>query len=59
VIIPLFNQYEIQGQKKFDFYDFKKVADMISNKEHLTEKGYNEIMQIKKGMNLNREYETS
>jgi hypothetical protein len=25
VIIPLFNQYEIQGQKNFDFYDFKKV----------------------------------
>jgi hypothetical protein len=31
---------------------------MISNKEHLTEKGYNEIMQIQKGIHLKREYET-
>ena len=54
VIIPFFNKYEIQGQKRLDFNDFKKVARMLTNKEHLHEEGYNRILQIKKGMNLNR-----
>jgi hypothetical protein len=35
-IIPFFNKYPILGIKSLDFADFKKVADLIKNKEHLT-----------------------
>lgn len=39
-IIPFFNQYPILGVKRLDFLDFKKVAELIKNKEHLTESGF-------------------
>lgn len=55
VIIPFFDKYELQGQKKLDYKDFKKVADMMIRKEHLNEEGYNRILQIKEGMNLKRD----
>ena len=54
IIIPFFDKYELQGQKKLDFNDFKKVADMMTRKEHLNMEGYNRIIQIKQGMNLKR-----
>lgn len=53
-IIPSFDKYEIKGKKSLDFYDIKKVAILIRNKEHLTEQGYNKIEIIKQGMNSNR-----
>ena len=37
-----------------DFADFKKVAEIIKNKDHLTDKGFNEIKKIVDGMNLDR-----
>ncbi len=54
IIIPFFEKYPIQGMKRLDFVDFKIVADMVNNKEHLTSKGFDKILQIKEGMNLNR-----
>lgn len=54
VIIPFFEQYKIEGQKRLDFDDFKLVAEKVKKGEHLTDKGYKEIIDIKKGMNLNR-----
>ena len=54
IIIPFFETYEIQGQKKLDFLDFKRVADMVAKKQHLSGQGYKEILQIKQKMNLNR-----
>ena len=30
---------------------------MVENKEHLTDEGYNQILLIKEGMNLNRLYD--
>jgi hypothetical protein len=56
IIIPFFDKYSIQGQKKLDFDDFKRVALMVENKEHLTDEGYNQILLMKEGMNLNRLY---
>lgn len=56
-IIPFFDKYEIHGLKKWDFYDFKKVAQIMVRKDHLNEQGYNQILQIKKGMNLKRKSE--
>jgi len=54
VIIPFFDKYSLQGQKKLDYNDFKKVSEIMLRKEHLNEEGYNEILRIKKGMNLRR-----
>ena len=38
-IIPFFDKYTIIGIKALDFSDFCKVAELIKNKAHLTEKG--------------------
>jgi hypothetical protein len=53
-IIPFFNQYPILGVKSLDFLDFKKVAEIMKNKEHLTESGFSEIKLIVEKMNLDR-----
>ena len=57
-IIPFFNKYPILGIKSLDFADFKKVAEIMYNKEHLTESGFNDILKIVKQMNLNRNNST-
>lgn len=54
-VIPFFNEYPIIGVKRLDFADFKKVAEMMKNKEHLTESGLKKILSIVEGMNLRRE----
>lgn len=54
VIIPFFDKYFLQGQKRLDYNDLKKVSNILLRKEHLNEEGYNEILRIKEGMNLKR-----
>jgi len=54
VIIPFFDKYSLQGQKRLDYNDFKKASVILLRKEHLNKEGYNEILRIKKGMNLKR-----
>lgn len=39
-VIPFFDKYPILGVKSLDFADFKKVAEMVNNKEHLTNSGF-------------------
>jgi LAGLIDADG endonuclease len=58
-IIPFFNEFSILGVKSLDFNDFKKVASLIDNKEHLTLKGLNQIVGIVKGMNLDRKLDNT
>jgi hypothetical protein len=58
-IIPFFDQYPILGIKSLDFSDFKKVAELMKNKEHLTESGFSEIIKIVQQMNLDRDNSTS
>jgi hypothetical protein len=53
-IIPLFDKYPIKGVKALDFEDFKRIANLMYNKEHLTEQGLSEIQSIKLNMNLLR-----
>jgi hypothetical protein len=53
-IIPLFDKYPIKGIKALDYSDFKKVANMMFTKEHLTEEGLSKIQSIKSDMNLSR-----
>ena len=41
--------------KSLDFIDFKKVCELLKSKDHLTSTSvFNQIIEIKKGMNLNR-----
>jgi len=54
IIIPFFDNYEIKGAKELDFIDFKKVAEIVKSKGHLTEEGFSEILAIKDNMNLKR-----
>jgi hypothetical protein len=37
-----------------DFIDFKKVAEILKSKDHLTEDGFRKILEIKDNMNLKR-----
>ena len=54
IIIPFFEEYSIQGLKRLDFIDFKTVADLMANKEHLTPSGLDKILKIKDRMNKER-----
>ena len=53
-LIPFLNKYPIQGVKLLDYLDFLKVIKLIKDKAHLTEKGLNEIIKIKAGVNRGR-----
>ena len=53
-IIPFFEKYPIEGEKKQDFVDFKQAAEMIKVKSHLTKGGLFKILQLKAGMNKSR-----
>ena len=55
-IIPLFDKYPIKGVKALDYSDFKKVANLMYNKEHLTRQGLSKIQSIKLNMNLFRKF---
>lgn len=56
VIIPFFEKYPIQGVKSLDFLEFKKVAILMMDKEHLSIEGFNKILEIKLNMNKYREW---
>lgn len=53
-IIPFFDKYPLQGVKALEFSDFKRVANLMQNKAHLTEEGLAQIRSIKSGMNFSR-----
>jgi len=55
-VIPFFTEYPVLGIKLLDFYDFKKVAKLVKNKEHLNIDGLNKIMKIVNNMNLKRKW---
>jgi len=62
IIIPHFDKYPLLHlrnekqmlitQKKADFNLFKKIIDLINNKEHLTLEGLHKILAIKGSLNL-------
>ena len=57
IMIPFFDRYPLQGVKKANYFDFRRVAFMMRDKAHLTEEGSQIIVQIKSGMNTKRVYE--
>jgi len=54
IIIPFFDKHPIEGQKSLDFADFKKIAEIVKTKRHLTPEGYNKVVTINSTMNLRR-----
>ena len=54
ILIPIFNIYNLQGIKKFNYNDFLTIVILLENKEHLTLNGIDKIKQIKSGMNSGR-----
>jgi len=53
-ILPFFLKYPILGVKSKDFSDWEKAIEIISSKAHTTKSGFEQIVQIKAGMNKNR-----
>jgi hypothetical protein len=53
-IIPFFNKYPVLGVKSKDFEDFKKVANLMEKRLHLTPEGLDQIKKMKLGMNRKR-----
>ena len=47
IIIPFFLKHPILGVKSLDFADFKKVVEIVQNKEHLTSSGFDCIQKNK------------
>ena len=53
-IVPLFQNYPIQGVKHKDYLDWCKAVELIKNKDHLTKEGLDTISKLKKKMNSGR-----
>ena len=53
-IIPFFNKHQIQGVKLMDYLDRCQVAELKKNKAHTTQKGLENINQIKARINKGR-----
>ncbi len=51
IIIPFFQKYELNTQKKFDFYKFQKIIGLMAEGRHLKETGVLEIIKIAEQMN--------
>lgn len=51
-IFYFFNKYTIVGVKSKYFEDWAKIAKMIERKVHLTNKGFDKIRLIRKGIRL-------
>lgn len=47
ILIPFFLNYPLYGTKAIDFCIFRKVAELIDQKAHLTAKGIEEIKRLK------------
>lgn len=54
IILPFFQEYNIRGVKSLDFLNWCEIAEMMKNKEHLTQEGLDKIKKIKENMNKSR-----
>lgn len=50
-VIPHFDKYELLTQKKFDYIKFKKIINLMNQKNHLSIDGLKEIIAIASKMN--------
>lgn len=54
IIVPFFNKYSLQGDKKANFLYFCEAVKLVEQKAHLTQEGLDKIIEIKLGMNRGR-----
>ena len=54
-IIPFFEKYPVIGVKLDNYKDFCKVAELVSDKKHLTVEGLEKIRLLKSNMNTLRD----
>lgn len=50
-IIPFFDKYPVIGSKYINYIYFKEAAYIIKNKEHLSQKGIDRIIELKSFIN--------
>lgn len=51
IVIPFFEQYQLQTQKRFDFIKFNKIIKLMNKNKHLTTEGLLQIIDIASQMN--------
>ena len=51
VILDHFDKYPLLTQKRADFILFKRIMELMKNKEHLTKEGLRKIMEIRASIN--------
>lgn len=54
-LISIFDNYTLNTSKYLDFLAFKKAFILYTNRENLTDKLIAQILELKNGMNYNRE----
>jgi hypothetical protein len=52
VIIPFFEKYPLISKKRADFELFKRIVELVNNKEHMTPTGLQEIINLKASLNI-------
>lgn len=52
VVIPHFDKYPLNSQKRADYLLFKEIVLLIKNKEHLTIEGIQKIVNLRASINL-------
>lgn len=50
-VIPFFEKFRLKSEKKDDFEIFKKIANLMRKRSHLTINGIIEILELRKPMN--------
>lgn len=50
-VIPHFDKFELMTNKKFDFIKFKKIINLMNQKQHLQTDGLKRIIEISLEMN--------
>ena len=55
-VIPFFEQYPLQTEKRKDFESFRTVVRMMETNQHLTKEGFEKIVQLAFSMNANGRY---
>lgn len=55
IILPIFEEYPILGEKAKDLKDFKEISSLIKSKAHVNKEGLEKILLIKSRMNSKRE----
>ena len=55
-VIPFFEKYQLQTQKRFDFMKFKKIISWMHDQKHLSREGIIRIIAVAAQMNRRQKY---